>query len=195
VNDERRPVDPGRIGPSRLLALCPVLAGALAVQGCRAVYAVTFGLDGGALAAADGNGYTYLWDTAGGLAATFAHPGSRGVIGVAFDPHGDLLAAADGNGRAYLWDRSAATWPVRSPVLAAGGVNGVAFAPHGGMLAAADGNGSTYIWKLSPHATSAYADPAEQLIGILLTQTAMDSPHTGRLVQDFWTSAYQAIAD
>jgi CubicO group peptidase (beta-lactamase class C family) len=43
--------------------------------------------------------------------------------------------------------------------------------------------------------TSAYADPAEQLTGILLTQTAMDTPHTARLVQDFWTSAYQAIND
>jgi CubicO group peptidase (beta-lactamase class C family) len=43
--------------------------------------------------------------------------------------------------------------------------------------------------------TSAYADPAEGLTGILLTQTAMDTPHTARLVQDFWTSAYQAIDD
>jgi CubicO group peptidase (beta-lactamase class C family) len=43
--------------------------------------------------------------------------------------------------------------------------------------------------------TSAYADPAEGLTGILLTQTAMDTPHTARLVQDFWTSAYQALDD
>jgi hypothetical protein len=64
------------------------------------VYAVAFGLDGDALAAADGNGFTYLWDMAGGLAATFAHPGSRGAIGVAFDPDNELLAAADANGRA-----------------------------------------------------------------------------------------------
>lgn len=43
--------------------------------------------------------------------------------------------------------------------------------------------------------TSAYADPAQRLTGILLTQTAMDTPHTASLVQDFWTSAYQAIDD
>jgi CubicO group peptidase (beta-lactamase class C family) len=43
--------------------------------------------------------------------------------------------------------------------------------------------------------TTAYADPAEQFTGILLTQAAMDSSHTPRLVQDFWTSAYQAIDD
>ncbi|MEU4233661.1 serine hydrolase domain-containing protein [Nonomuraea sp. NPDC026600] len=42
--------------------------------------------------------------------------------------------------------------------------------------------------------TTAYADPAEGLTGILLTQTAMDSAHTPRLHRDFWTTAYQAIA-
>src|SRR5580704_7560381 len=67
VADELQPGDPDRIGPSRLLPLRPVLAAALAVPGCRAVYAVTFGLDGDVLAAADGNGFTYLWDMAGGL--------------------------------------------------------------------------------------------------------------------------------
>ncbi|MGK5551297.1 serine hydrolase domain-containing protein [Actinomadura kijaniata] len=40
--------------------------------------------------------------------------------------------------------------------------------------------------------TSAYADPAEDLDGVLLTQTAMDAPDTLRLSQDFWTTAYQA---
>jgi WD40 repeat protein len=92
------------MGPSRVLPLRPALVAALAVPGCRAVYAVTFGLNGDTLAAGDGNGRTYLWDTDGGLAATFARPGSHGVLGVAFDPDDDLLAAADGNGRAYLWD-------------------------------------------------------------------------------------------
>ncbi|MCA2221068.1 serine hydrolase domain-containing protein [Nonomuraea aurantiaca] len=41
--------------------------------------------------------------------------------------------------------------------------------------------------------TTAYADPAEDLVGILLTQSAMDSVHTPRLHRDFWTTAYQAI--
>ncbi|MGW7481339.1 serine hydrolase domain-containing protein [Nonomuraea muscovyensis] len=40
--------------------------------------------------------------------------------------------------------------------------------------------------------TSAYADPAEDLVGILLTQTAQDSPDTPGLIKDFWTTAYQA---
>ncbi|WP_244210997.1 serine hydrolase domain-containing protein [Amycolatopsis kentuckyensis] len=41
--------------------------------------------------------------------------------------------------------------------------------------------------------TTAYADPAEDMVGILLTQTAMDSPDTPRLHQDFWTAAYQTL--
>ena len=106
MGEERQPGDPQQIAPSRLLPLRPLLVAALAATGCRAVYAVTFGLDGEALAAADGNGFTYLWDTVGGLAAAFAHPGSQGVLGVAFAPGGDLLAAADGNGCTFLWQMS-----------------------------------------------------------------------------------------
>lgn len=41
--------------------------------------------------------------------------------------------------------------------------------------------------------TSAFADPANRFVGILLTQAAMDAPATLRLSQDFWTTAYQAI--
>ncbi|MFC4012821.1 hypothetical protein ACFOY2_36710 [Nonomuraea purpurea] len=42
--------------------------------------------------------------------------------------------------------------------------------------------------------TTAYADPAEDLVGILLTQSAMDSVHTPRLHRDFWTTAYQTTS-
>jgi WD40 repeat protein len=68
---------------------------------------VAFGPGGAMLAAADGNGQVYLWDTVSGrLAAALADPGSRGVNAVAFAPAGDLLAAADGNGCTYLWQLS-----------------------------------------------------------------------------------------
>ncbi|WP_050514519.1 serine hydrolase [Streptomyces rimosus] len=43
--------------------------------------------------------------------------------------------------------------------------------------------------------TSAYTDPAQGLTGILLTQTALDARASLHLVQDFWTTAYQAIGD
>ncbi|MFF2923464.1 serine hydrolase domain-containing protein [Streptomyces celluloflavus] len=43
--------------------------------------------------------------------------------------------------------------------------------------------------------TSAYIDPAEGLIGILLTQRALTAPTPPVLFRDFWTCAYQAIDD
>src|SRR5215471_7154932 len=43
--------------------------------------------------------------------------------------------------------------------------------------------------------TSVYTDPAEELIGILLTQREMTSPRPPDVFQDFWTGAYQAIDD
>ncbi len=45
------------------------------------------------------------------------------------------------------------------------------------------------------YGTSGYADPAEDLIGILLTQRLTDSPESAPVFDDFWTSVYQAIDD
>jgi CubicO group peptidase (beta-lactamase class C family) len=42
---------------------------------------------------------------------------------------------------------------------------------------------------------SGYTDPAEDLIGILMTQRHMDSPQQPAVFRDFWTSVYQAIDD
>ncbi|MFG1967255.1 serine hydrolase domain-containing protein [Nonomuraea sp. NPDC049028] len=43
--------------------------------------------------------------------------------------------------------------------------------------------------------TSTYADPHNQLVGILLTQVGMSVPNSARLIHDFWTTLYQAIDD
>ena len=43
--------------------------------------------------------------------------------------------------------------------------------------------------------TSAYADPREDMVGILMTQRLMESPQPPRAFIDFWTSAYQAFGD
>lgn len=43
--------------------------------------------------------------------------------------------------------------------------------------------------------TSTYADPENQLTGILLTQVGLSVPDPARLFQDFWTTLYQAIDD
>jgi CubicO group peptidase (beta-lactamase class C family) len=43
--------------------------------------------------------------------------------------------------------------------------------------------------------TSTYADPENQLTGVVLTQVGMSTPDSGRLVADFWTTLYQALED
>ncbi|WP_285904626.1 serine hydrolase [Paractinoplanes hotanensis] len=43
--------------------------------------------------------------------------------------------------------------------------------------------------------TTTYADPHNQLVGILLTQTGMSTPDSARANLDFWTTLYQAIDD
>jgi CubicO group peptidase (beta-lactamase class C family) len=43
--------------------------------------------------------------------------------------------------------------------------------------------------------TSGYADPAADLVGILMTSRTMSSPVPPGVFLDFWTSAYQALAD
>jgi CubicO group peptidase (beta-lactamase class C family) len=43
------------------------------------------------------------------------------------------------------------------------------------------------------YGTSAYSDPAEDMVGILLTQRMMDSPQPPAAYTDFWTMAYAAI--
>jgi CubicO group peptidase (beta-lactamase class C family) len=43
--------------------------------------------------------------------------------------------------------------------------------------------------------TSTYADPVNGLTGILLTQVGMSVPDPARLINDFWTTLYQAIED
>lgn len=43
------------------------------------------------------------------------------------------------------------------------------------------------------YGTTAYIDPAEDLIGILFTQRMMDSPEPPKVFTDFWTLAYGAM--
>jgi len=45
------------------------------------------------------------------------------------------------------------------------------------------------------YGTTGHSDPAEDMVGILLTQRMMDSPSPPKAFVDFWTSAYQAIDD
>jgi CubicO group peptidase (beta-lactamase class C family) len=51
-----------------------------------------------------------------------------------------------------------------------------------------------YGWD-GGYGTSWYIDPAEEMITIFLTQSAFASAMPWPILQDFWTSAYQAIDD
>jgi CubicO group peptidase (beta-lactamase class C family) len=51
-----------------------------------------------------------------------------------------------------------------------------------------------YGWD-GGYGTSGHLDPAEDMVGVLLTQRMMESPQPPRVFRDFWTSAYQAIDD
>jgi CubicO group peptidase (beta-lactamase class C family) len=51
-----------------------------------------------------------------------------------------------------------------------------------------------YGWD-GGYGTSAHLDPAEDVVGILMTQRTMDSPVPPRVFRDFWTTVYQAIDD
>ncbi|MEV6044034.1 serine hydrolase domain-containing protein [Streptomyces xanthochromogenes] len=43
--------------------------------------------------------------------------------------------------------------------------------------------------------TSTYADPVNDVVGILLTQVGASVPHSIHLMHDFWTTLYQALDD
>jgi CubicO group peptidase (beta-lactamase class C family) len=43
--------------------------------------------------------------------------------------------------------------------------------------------------------TSWYCDPAEDLVGVLMTQVAWTSPQGPKVWSDFWTSVYQSLDD
>ena len=51
-----------------------------------------------------------------------------------------------------------------------------------------------YGWD-GGYGTSAHLDPAEDMVGVLMTQRLMESPLPPPVFVDFWTSAYQAFAD
>lgn len=53
-------------------------------------------------------------------------------------------------------------------------------------------NPGRYGWD-GGFGTSAYTDPSEGMIGILLTQRLMDSPQPPKVFTDFWTLAYGAM--
>jgi serine/threonine-protein kinase len=120
------------------------LTATLADTASKGVRAMALG-PGGILAAADGNGRTYLWNTATGkLTGYLTDPGSKGVAAVAFGSHG-TLATGDANGSTYLWNTATRSITLTITDPDSKGVTGVAFGP-GDILATGDANGKAYQW-------------------------------------------------
>ncbi|NUP52348.1 MAG: protein kinase [Catenulispora sp.] len=113
------------------------------------VNSIAFAPKGTALATADDNHNTYLWNTAtGAITATLADPTSSQVNSVAFAPSGTLLATGDEQGDTYLWN--AATGKITATLANPSGtqpaVESVAFAPNGTTLATSNGI-NLYLWN------------------------------------------------
>jgi len=131
----------------------------------QGVTAIAYSPGGTQVAAADQNGYLYVWNSGGQPVFAPLHDNGtyNGVRSVAFSPDGQYIGTGDGNGDVYLWSAASGTCLAyaRDP----GGqpsVTAVAFSPDSGVLAAGDASGGAYLWDTDALATAGQAEPGCQ---------------------------------
>lgn len=120
----------------------------------QGIHAVAVSPDGADVAAADQNGYIYVWDRSGVLVTPHGALQDQntdgGVLSLAFSSNGRYLAAGDGNGYVNVWDATGG-WKflgtVPNPALWK--VTALAFSPDSRLLAEGNGDGETYVWDVS----------------------------------------------
>lgn len=145
----------------------------------QGVTAIAYNPAGTQVAAADQNGYVYVWDAAGQPAFAPLHDNGtlNGVRSVAFSPDGRYIATGDGNGDVYLWSAASGTClayardPADQP-----SVTAVAFSPDSAVLATGDADGGAYLWGAAALAAASPAEPGCQGNPAALQPAALPVP-------------------
>ena len=129
----------------------------------QGVTAIAYSPDGTQVAAADQNGYAYVWNSDDQPVFAPLRDNGSGVRSVAFSPDGRYIATGDGNGDVYLWSAASGTClaylrdPGDQP-----SVTAVAFSPDSAVLATGDAGGGSYLWDTAALAAAGPAPPGCQ---------------------------------
>jgi WD40 repeat protein len=108
-------------------------------------YRPAFSPDGQRLAAASGDNFVKVWDSATGEEMLTCKGHTSRVFGVAFSPDGKHLASAGNDQTVRIWD-AATGREIRSLQTYSGSVLSVAFSPDGRRLASAGGDPTVRLW-------------------------------------------------
>ena len=121
----------------------------LPAQSSEPNYEVAFSPTGSnLLAAANGDGYTYLWNTAKPqVVNALPDPSGKAVVAVAFNAKGTILATGGAGGNVDLWNASTGAHEATLPGLAGGTVQSVAFSPRAQIVAATIDDDSTKTYE------------------------------------------------